>query len=729
MNRTFLLLTCVATGIGWAQFSAAPSTLSLGMRQGQPYPNNSTRYPADQTIAISGKGSWTTTLTGPMSYQCGGPCLSVSPRSGTGPATLTISLRALGAESLPAGRYSATLNVGGAAVPINLKVSQRAAYDDMVNLNGYPNGCVQSNVVYPFPDKCKIPNELPGAATSVVPAVGSVTRDQVFGTDVSRVTPSGYTISYSTVSAFSATAKYLLTVTPADGRINIFDRVTRQKAFSDVPGININVAAWDPTDDDKLWYMDGASIKYRLVSKNQTVTAATYGTASGTRPAFQTISTGGTADITDDRWWVFMSGQTLCAVNLNKLTPAVQESQTRCTSFAGYNITYADFAQVTQVDKESGRRYVVLMAQPQNHLFSIQSGGALVHEVTMPTGPSDITAAAHSTTGQDSDGRQILFWSYYDMFGNKYYSASVFLNKGLSMTQPVEAGGGLRFLYPNDPQNWTTDTHFGCNWRGLCVASSYGNSGGIPARAISAIRTGSTCEVVTPAAHGMANGQSVVVGGVLGVTGAGGVSNIQSTGSNSFLLVGKSCNGTYQAGTGSFVLNVPTATDSPNRGEIVVLRPGHEVRRIAHHRAKPFDNAPFLLGYYATPRASISRDGQFVAFESNWGVPDQSSVWVVATGTSDVLRITASAPLTSFTSATLSYNVPANQPAALVVVSSNPDLVSNLALRLYDGQSAAARKLVVPGLRPSTRYYYRISTGQYSFTGSFLTNGATMRLP
>lgn len=39
------------------------------------------------------------------------------------------------------------------------------------------------------------------------------------------------------------------------------------------------------------------------------------------------------------------------------------------------------------------------------------------------------------------------------------------------------------------------------------------------------------------------------------------------------------------------------------------------VRREAHHFSIYGDD------YYASPRADLSRDGRFVAFTSNWGVP------------------------------------------------------------------------------------------------------------
>ncbi len=54
------------------------------------------------------------------------------------------------------------------------------------------------------------------------------------------------------------------------------------------------------------------------------------------------------------------------------------------------------------------------------------------------------------------------------------------------------------------------------------------------------------------------------------------------------------------------------------------------VRRLAHHRSKVANN-----NYYAQVKASISRDGRFVAFTSNWGNANgRTDLYVVQTSTS-----------------------------------------------------------------------------------------------
>jgi len=54
----------------------------------------------------------------------------------------------------------------------------------------------------------------------------------------------------------------------------------------------------------------------------------------------------------------------------------------------------------------------------------------------------------------------------------------------------------------------------------------------------------------------------------------------------------------------------------PFGGELLQVRTdGSEVRRLAHHRSRPFNS------YTYTPRAAVSRDGRRLVFNSNYGLP------------------------------------------------------------------------------------------------------------
>jgi hypothetical protein len=54
----------------------------------------------------------------------------------------------------------------------------------------------------------------------------------------------------------------------------------------------------------------------------------------------------------------------------------------------------------------------------------------------------------------------------------------------------------------------------------------------------------------------------------------------------------------------------------PYTGELLQVRlDGSEVRRLAHHRSRPFND------YWYTPRAAVDRDGRRLVFSSNYGLP------------------------------------------------------------------------------------------------------------
>jgi len=53
----------------------------------------------------------------------------------------------------------------------------------------------------------------------------------------------------------------------------------------------------------------------------------------------------------------------------------------------------------------------------------------------------------------------------------------------------------------------------------------------------------------------------------------------------------------------------------------------NKIRRLVHHRSV-IDNKTQTTGYWATPKPTISRDGRFVAFTSNWGMSGRYDLFV-----------------------------------------------------------------------------------------------------
>ncbi|HEY2513947.1 MAG TPA: hypothetical protein VGI39_23935 [Polyangiaceae bacterium] len=83
----------------------------------------------------------------------------------------------------------------------------------------------------------------------------------------------------------------------------------------------------------------------------------------------------------------------------------------------------------------------------------------------------------------------------------------------------------------------------------------------------------------------------------------------------------------------------------PGMNEVVLMRTdGTQVHHLVHHRSRPLGTGTDDLGggsYWDEPRATVSRDGSIVLFDSNWGVPDASTspptaayadVYMIATG-------------------------------------------------------------------------------------------------
>src|SRR5207248_3348804 len=242
-------------------------------------------------------------------------------------------------------------------------------------------------------------------------------------------------------------------------------------------------------------------------------------------------------------WWVFTEDKQklVCAIDLNGLQPANQEQHLYCADYGAFEVKLVDFPQITQVDSESNKRYVLLLSEPNAHVLSVdKTAHNLNYEYRMP----DKITTPHSDVGQDREGRQVLFWGWYDPYGNMTYLSTGYLNKGVKITRPVEEGGGLSLLYPLYTGHVSTGMHFGCNWSGYCVVSSYGvpatETAGIPSYPIADIKAGS-CVVQMVVPHPFTDGSRVVIGGAGEMSDVNGVSKIRVIDAKSFVLEGRTC--------------------------------------------------------------------------------------------------------------------------------------------------------------------------------------------
>jgi hypothetical protein len=240
-------------------------------------------------------------------------------------------------------------------------------------------------------------------------------------------------------------------------------------------------------------------------------------------------------------------------------------------------------------------------------------------------------------------------------------------------------------------------------------------------RLISGVTPGTPCGINTAAGHGYITGDQILIGGSTGITNINGIFTVTVTGLNDYTLNGTTCTSGYTANSANSVKNVATAGSKSNRQESIMARPGSETRRLAIHRSKIYENGSSLLGYYATPRASISRDGRYVAYASNYGIPESASIWVIDAGAPiTATRVALKGVDAADTKAVINYNVPAGETAASIIISASPELTGPV-VSVTDADRAASRQYVASGLTADTMYYCRIHTGRYSVTGSFRT--------
>jgi hypothetical protein len=713
--RTLLLF--LATIPAFAAITASPASITIHARQGYSYPAQATKDPARKLITLSGTGAWTAVRSGDLATACGGvPCFQVTATSGSGAGTTSLYWTGLGFENLALGTYTGTITIGSTAIAITLVVEPRRPFDKFVYKAGYPVGCVNSSGDYQTLDTCTITNERPSSSSFVIPAVGGSYVDPQYGHTVRRVTPSGHNIQYGALSAFSATGIYVLTSDSLSSVVDVYRVSTGAKTYSSLPSINISLAAWDPVNDDKLWYIEGAAIKSRILPTGTVTTLVTMPWE---------ITNGGTTDITDDGWWAFRDNTSFnnaCTVNLNT-------GATYCADTSALGISDFDFTQVTQVDSESGKRYVVILTAPRGHVYSVGASG-LNYEYAITTFGadgswtySDMTAEPHSDVGQDEKGRQIFFWNWLNEDGLRGYIASLQLNKGALLTQPVEMGGGLRILWHSTGQMGSTDAHFGCTWRGVCSYSPYGNSAGVATARLQSITPGNPCQI-NSASHGYSSTNSVLIGGAdgTGVELLSGVHTVTVLDGGAYTIpIDCSSGYTYTANSAYSTLNAAKASNAPFRQAVILSKPGQWARPIFVHRAVTYMIGDVPSPYFSTPRCSISRDASMVACASNMGVPGHPSVYVAYTEVIAGADINVSVSPAD-TEAVINYTLPASgQGPATITISTLPGLVSAV-VSAPDNLSGAGRQYVATGLTADTQYYYRVSTRGFSHTGQFRTS-------
>ncbi len=539
--------------MGGQELAVSTQRLSLRMLEGGP-------RPPVARLSITSPTPWTAVLSGEE-------VLALSPTAGAGTGMIT----ATAVSWQKPGTHQATITISNnqkisRVISVTLVVEPRQA--PKFSYVAGPSGCSDAPGL-PIANAavCVVPGENPPGNFSP-PALGQSYTDPNFGARVHVIAGPSALHGYSTPSPVSAANKYALV--SIDNESTVVELLTG-KVIKKV-SINFEGAMWDGRNERFLYtFADGAVRRFDVTSGKAT-TVVNYRAGA---QRFQSITAGGTGEMTKDNWLSFHAPQEHQVCALDATTP-----KTYCARLP--EDAKVDFTNISKgVDRISGHRYVLVIQNGPFLLYTVnQSAGRLdlagrgPENILMDGGDGDgvceeeeaCIAGVHSDTMEDSAGNQFLVTGIEEQAPCGYSLYSIQLNKGAQMGIPAEFGGGLKRTMPlfrcGGKDTWA-DFHAACAKAApSCVFS-------ITTQAYNRTRNPND---KTPVKH------------------------------------------------------------TPYLGEIIVMREnGAEIRRLAMHRSLQFSNEE-ANGYWSTPRAAISPDGAYVVATSNFGFPNQRRVIVVETG-------------------------------------------------------------------------------------------------
>lgn len=557
MKRTLLFLAILATAHG-QDLAVSTNQVSFRMVEAGPLPPR-------QTFTVTASRAWQARLSDPE-------MLSLNPGQGTTTATVTLSPVDWWFARRAPGTHEQTLTVaetatGGATltVRISLTVIAKSPLPQISYLAG-PNGCTDATNLLPNNAAiCTVPGDGPNPSFAP-PKPGRSYVDPNFGGLVRVIAGPLAQHGYSTPTAISANSKYAL-ITREWAAPDAVHLLTGKTAYGALP-IGIEGPLWDAQDENLIYSVSGSSVRRLNIATRQSVTVVTHTSA---------ISTGGTSEISKENWIAFFSEsqRQVCALDLSLV-------KTYCGTHP--TTSSVDFVTMAKgVDRESGKRYVVMVPRSGAAFFLYSVNAAAERLDLEGRGPENITFVngnrngvcesgetcvngSHADTMEDSQGLQYLVVALEGQQPDGLSLFTIQLNKGAAMGAPPELGGGFKRVLPmfrGGGQDVWPDFHIGC-----AKAAPY-------------------CVIST-----------------------------------AYLRDGGSRNPTDQT----------AFRRTPHLSEIIVMRDnGAEFRRLAQHRSVEFRTASDPA-YWGKTRACISPDGSYVLADSNFGTPDAQRVIVVDTG-------------------------------------------------------------------------------------------------
>ncbi len=550
------VLNFAATPSQSQDFSVSAQQLAFRILEGGP-------RPADSRVAVSSARPWKVTTSD-------ADVANPNPAAGNGAGAFAV----LPVTYRKPGSYVATLTVTDdqnvrRAISVKLTVLARAS-PKVTYPAGKAVGCTDVPDLPPGNAAvCVAPDENP-PGNFVPPPLGASYTDPNFGGRIRVIAGPSAIHGYSTPSPVSAANRYALV--SRDGETQLTD-ISTGKAVKKL-AIGTEGTMWDGADESIAYALDGTTIRRWNVVNGRSKVVADYGRAPH---RFQSISSGGTGEISRDNWISFFAPREhrICALD-------VGASKTYCGAYpAGVEIDYTNMSK--GVDRASGLRYVILIPKDGSAFYlygvnraegTLDMAGRGPEAVFMDGGNHDgicdkgepCVNGGHSDTTEDSAGNQWLMMGLEEQSPCGYSIYSFQLNKGAQMGIPVEMGGGLKRIMQlfrcGGPDVWT-DYHLGC------------------AKAAAACVVSTTVQPYNRARD---------------------------------------------------PLDRTPLRRTAHLGEIMVIQDnGAEIRRLAQHRSVQFNNEE-SKGYWSTPRAAISADGSLVVATSNFGFPNQRRVIAIETG-------------------------------------------------------------------------------------------------
>lgn len=765
-----LTTTPVIVSLPVAPSAPSPTAITYRIKSPKIYPGWRYQAPQKRIISLTAPAnqSWTIAVSGNLTSVClyWSSCFQITDEysnapvaGGVGPRRLAVNWYGSQGPVLDPGRYDAVISFSlagsakAAAVPVSLLVlgaTEMPALGEPKATAIIQNGCTFPDPALSysnFASNCAIPSEAPIANPALtMPAVGGSFIDPVFGGKITRITGPGCSTEYGTTTAFSALHTYIWN---SCGVYRTADAHLIRSRHA-----NIDVISMSATDDEVYYYFSGSQLRHYNFVRDEDVILGDF---AGSPYGFKSLYAGGTAQTSDDDWIAFYDYSSpkypkICAVSLTAMASAggPNNSNTYCAVYQGTQpLGFLDWVSATEKDDVTGKRYVYLSAIPLSIVFSVgQAGsGSLTQEYIVPEWPGwarnnddgicspnelcyNANNFTHNSLYKDRDGQVKMWGNFEDILLNRNYNTTYTLNAGLGILRLEEEGGGASLV---GRYNW--DKQPGCSTViAGCTAAPIESGKRYAARVIAATPDADkvTLTLSAPTYWVPSSQRKIRIANGVGLWSClNGAWNATVLPGNLLSISGTSC----AAASGSLdrvilgdaVTPFAAASSNINRSQIQIWRPGRQIHRIAMHRSVEWMNidGTGISSYEATPRASISRDGQFVAFSSNWGALDFDgvSVYIVETGLGNPAnRITVSGLVPAGNGAALSYSV-ANGQACTIELSA--DSTFQTLVETFVDPAGPLSRLTHLGrtvaLSPATNYWMRMQCGMEVESMAFQT--------